>query len=242
MLISPEQVEFERKQIEAAEIEAELIEAEEIQLSTRADADAFTAEYIRRTSPLFQRREELGLQLARRRHERSPSRETQLQFEAAAASCEGAQFTGVEEPRGLPPPSAELRAAFRAAALSLHPDLATSEDERVRRTALMATLNDAYQRRDLQSVLNITALGSHPPEAIQGDGVALALVRTIRKIAQMRARLDAIRAERQAFETGAMWELFCLHTSRRDPPSVIDEVIARIGHDILRLERQIGFT
>jgi len=59
----------------------------------------------------------------------------------------------------------------------LHPDLALTEKERLRRTALMAQINLAYKRGDLHAIERLIKEYGEDPEAIVGEDVASRIVK-----------------------------------------------------------------
>ena len=89
------------------------------------------------------------------------------------------------EAQPTPPPviTPELKHAYRQAAKLMHPDRATTDAERHRRTALMAQVNIAYGRGDRQAIEKLIKEYGQDPEAITGGDVAS-------RIAQLRRRLS----------------------------------------------------
>jgi len=77
----------------------------------------------------------------------------------------------------------------------VHPDLTTDETEKARRHKYMVAANEAYQQGDIDRLKAIIQEWKTSPEAITGDDTGAELIRTIRKIAQVNARLAAIRSE-----------------------------------------------
>jgi chromosome segregation ATPase len=59
----------------------------------------------------------------------------------------------------------------------------------------MAELNKAYEECDEERIRQILDEWRSSPEQVRGDDTAAQLVRVIREAAQVRKRLDAIRAE-----------------------------------------------
>ena len=90
----------------------------------------------------------------------------------------------------------------------VHPDLVTDETDRARRTKLMAALTEAYAAGDAGAIRRIVAGEAARPEAITGGDVASRLVRTIRKIAQIRERLTELDQVAEALESDPLFQLF----------------------------------
>ena len=74
----------------------------------------------------------------------------------------------------------------------MHPDLAPSDAEKERRHKFMASLNEAYEAGDEDLIRQILNEWNSCPEAIAGDGVGAELIRTIRQVAKVQARLQEI--------------------------------------------------
>ena len=96
---------------------------------------------------------------------------------------------------------------YRQAAKELHPDLTTDEEERQRRRKAMADLNRAYEECDEERIRQILAEWRSSPDNIRGDDTAAQLVRTIREIAQVHKRLDAIKTEIEELANGELSRL-----------------------------------
>ena len=77
-------------------------------------------------------------------------------------------------------------------AKSIHPDLATDEDDRARRQHFMAQANQAYEDGNDTSLREILREWESSPETVKGDGIGAELIRVIRTIAQIERRLQAI--------------------------------------------------
>jgi len=124
--------------------------------------------------------------------------EAQAQAEAAEQQAQqSAEEAGVIEKQPPPPPeiTPELKQAFRQAAKLMHPDRATTTVERERRTAVMAQVNVAYAKGDQAAIEKLMLEFGQDPEAIMGDDLSARLVKVIRRIAQLRRRLDEVEQE-----------------------------------------------
>jgi hypothetical protein len=101
----------------------------------------------------------------------------------------------------------DLRQEYHKAVKLMHPDLAISEPERQRRTKLMAALNLAYERGDLKEIERLVAEFGQDPEAIVGEDVGSRIVKTLRRIAQLRRRLGELQMELEAHKKSEAYEL-----------------------------------
>lgn len=92
-------------------------------------------------------------------------------------------------------PSDSLKKLYREVAKKIHPDLATDEKERSRRQNLMAKANQAYEVGDTAKLKAILKEWEASPESIRGQGVAVELIRVIRKIDRVHERLKEIETQ-----------------------------------------------
>jgi DnaJ-class molecular chaperone len=128
----------------------------------------------------------------------SPDDAAQAHAQAAEQQAKAsAKEAGFIEAQPAPPPviTPELKLAFKKAALLMHPDRATTESERLRRTALMAQVNLAYERCDQQAIEKLVKEYGQDPEAITGGDVASRIVKSIRRIAQLRRRMGEVQQQ-----------------------------------------------
>jgi len=135
--------------------------------------------------------------------------------ERAKKSAEEAGLAIIEskpDPEILP----ELKQAYLRAVKLLHPDLALTEKERLRRTALMAQVNLAYKRGDLNAIEKIMKEYGEDPEAIVGEDVASKIVKTIRRIAQLRRRIEEVGRELDMLKKA---DIYLLKQSRSRRPA-----------------------
>ena len=175
----------------------------------------FRAEYLRRFAPLYVELDRLEAEIARRiaHEEATPAAHAKAAAASARAeesqkalgdgqAAEAADETG---PVVVPP---ELKALYRDAAKRIHPDLATDEAEKERRTTLMAALNAAYDAGDSDAIERILDGEASRPEAITGDDIGSRLMRVIRKIAQVRGRFTELVELNAALRTDPLFVLF----------------------------------
>ena len=92
-------------------------------------------------------------------------------------------------------PTDGLKKLYREVAKQIHPDLATDSEEKARRQELMIAANEAYEAGDEERLREILRDWKSSPEAVKGEGIAVELVRVIRKISQCRSRLQVINKE-----------------------------------------------
>jgi curved DNA-binding protein CbpA len=115
----------------------------------------------------------------------------------------------------------------------IHPDLTTDDEERARRTQLMAEVNRAYEEGNEARLEAILREWESSPEAVEGDSTGARLVRTIRKIAQVKDRLQAIQIEIQNLKETDLFELKSkFEAATIDGRDLFNEMAARIDEKI----------
>ncbi len=142
---------------------------------------------------------------------------------------------GEREPEPEPRPviGEDAKRLFRQLARIIHPDLAGDPAERERRTNLMVAANLAYEQGDVAALERLLADWERSPEAVTGGGALAELERTIRRIAQLRERMDAIDEELAELEASAMGWL------RRRTEKAAREGWDLLAHMVKELDRQI---
>jgi hypothetical protein len=123
---------------------------------------------------------------------------------------------------------------FRQLARRIHPDLAGDARERERRTNLMVAANEAYERGDVAALERMLEDWRASPEAVTGSGTAAELERTLRRIAQVEARMRGIDEDLAELEASAMGWL------RRRVEKAAREGWDLLGHMVRELDRQIA--
>jgi hypothetical protein len=183
----------------------------------------FRAEYLRRFAPLYTELDRLEAEIARRLAQEEATPAAHAKAADATARAEESQralddgladVADADDETRPTPPAPELKALYRDAAKRIHPDLATDEAEKERRTMLMASLNAAYDAGDADAIQRILDSESARPEAITGDDIGARLMRTIRRIAQVRGRLSELVALTNALRSDPLFVLF--ESSRAD--------------------------
>jgi hypothetical protein len=199
----------------------------------------FRLSYLARFAPLYADLDRLEAEIARLVAERTPpgapeAGAAKARAEAAEARAHESESAaeGAEEDPGIPcEPSAEIRALYRKVAKAVHPDLAGDDEDRGRRTRLMAAASQAYADGDEAALRRILDGEAARPDAIKGDDIGARLVRVLRQIAQVRARLADLVALRAALEADPMWQLF---DAVRAASERGEDLLERTDHDLRR--------
>ncbi|MEB3309978.1 MAG: molecular chaperone DnaJ [Snowella sp.] len=178
---SPEEEELARKKEELAALESELIQ-KELDLNTfQAEVHSFEREYLQIIGSRYTELERIEAQITEYMEYLESSRDFK--------------------------PSDSLKKLYREVAKKIHPDLATDEEEKIRRQDLMAQVNEAYEQGDEEKLRAILQNWESSPESVKGEGVAMELIRVIRKISQCRSRLVAITQEIDALTETDLYQL-----------------------------------
>lgn len=208
---TPEQVELENKQAHLAALQASLAERE-LELTTlQVNLQAFEREYLRVVGARYAKLDEIEAEIAKYGAFLHPKdaivpKQAVLAWEKAQKTSQRATSAIASSPQNAHP-GESLKQLYREVAKRIHPDLATDEVERLRRQKLMALANQAYENGDKQNLEAILHQWEHSPEFVQGEGIAVELIRAIRKIAQVRQQLNRIEAEIDTLKQSALYLL-----------------------------------
>jgi hypothetical protein len=207
----PEEQELIRLETELSELE-DNVSSVELSLETmKNETIQFQQRYYQTVGRLYAKLDELVAQIATLREEQKPE-DSSLKEHAHAARQRArwsSEEAGLVEESAKPAPAIEpgLKEAYRRAVKLMHPDLAISDHERQRRNKLMAALSLAYEKGDLREIERLVVEFGHDPEAIVGEDVASRIVKTIRRIAQLRRRLVELELELAAYQKTEAFQL-----------------------------------
>jgi hypothetical protein len=193
----PEEEELERKRCELSSLEVSLADRELCLINLRMELSLFEGRYLREIGILYAELDDITARIAERiatdhgteqsvqdahyARERAKESSSAVYGQSAAKT----EFTA----------SRELKSLYREVARRVHPDLASGEQDRQRRESLMADANRAFEQGDADCLRRIIQEYEASPESVEGDGVGAELVRVIRKITLVRARLEQIEKE-----------------------------------------------
>ena len=207
----PEEQELSRLESEQAELEEQVTSAELTLETSKTETAQFQHRYHQTVGRLYAQLDEMDALISRVQAGLAPD-DAAAQALAQAAEQQAkasAEEAGLIEAQPAPPPviTPELKLAFRQAAKLMHPDRATTEPERLRRTALMAKVNLAYERGDQPTIEKLIKEYGQDPEAITGGDVASRLVKAIRRIAQLRRRMGEVQQQMDAMQQTEIFQL-----------------------------------
>jgi len=231
----PEEQELARLLCLQAELEEQVTSAELALETAKTETAQFQHRYYQAVGRLYSQLDELDAQIAKARMDHAPN-DAALKARAKAAEQKAknsAQEAGLIEVQPKPPPviTLDLKQAYRQAVKMMHPDLATTEHERKRRTDLMAQVNLAYERGDQDAIEKLIKEYGQDPEAITGEDVASRIVKTIRRIAQLRRRLGEVQQEMEAQQKT---ELFQLRNTVGDAEAKGEDPLGDLTQQLMR--------
>lgn len=208
----PEEQELNRLETEQAELEDQVASAELTLETLKTEINQIQYRYYQTVGRLYVELDDLEALIARVEANQDPENlEAQQHAEEAEEQAKkSAEEAGVTEKQRPPPPEVtpELKQAFRQAAKLMHPDRATTDEERERRNTIMAKVNVAYAQGDQTTIEKLIVEFGQDPEAISGEDIGARMIKTIRRIAQLRRRLSEAEQEIVEHENTEMYELF----------------------------------
>lgn len=207
----PEEQELARLDAQQKELEEQLASAELALESAVTETERFKQRYYRIVGALYAELDELDARIDNAQLKQAPN-DPKLRANAKASeerAKKSAEEAGLAANQSKPEPeiTPELKQAYRRAVKLLHPDLALTEKERLRRTALTTQINLAFKRGDLNAIERIIKEYGEDPEAIAGEDVASRIIKTIRRIAQLRRRIEEVGRELEALKKADIYLL-----------------------------------
>jgi hypothetical protein len=197
---SPEEIEFEKKQRKLERLKDRLADKEEEMAELRAELEQTEANYTMEVGRFYAEIDEIEAQIAEEELKLVPDdeeikkrvEELRRRAEESAAGLNEANRNCHNKFN----PTPEAKKAYHNLARMIHPDLAIDEAERERRHALMAKLNDAYADGDQNLLNKLVEEYRDSPDLVRGDSIGDRLVRVIRQISQVAARLRELKSEK----------------------------------------------
>lgn len=231
----PEERELARLEREQVELEEQVIQAELALETCKTETAQFQHRYYLTVGCLYAQLDDLDAQIAVLQAQQNPGDSTVQEYARSAEqrAKRSAAEAGLIESQPVPPQAltADIKQAYRRAARLMHPDRATSDAERQRRTELMVQVNRAYESGDQRTIERLIEEYGHDPEAIAGDDIGSRIVKVIRRIAQLRRRLDEARHE---LETLQQSELFQLRQGIEEGEASGDDPLTDLAQQLVR--------
>ncbi len=236
----PQAEALRRRRAELGGLEGELADRE-LELATlSAELGAFEVRYRHAFAARYAFLDDLSAQIAEAGARARPWDATAAAEAARArARADHSAWTHARserEPDRRCRPGERAKRLFRTLARRIHPDLAAEEAEHARRTKLMVTANIAYERGDADTLQRLLDDWENGPDSVVGAGTTAELERVVRKIAQVKARLELVAAELDALEGSFM---AALHRQVTEAEAAGWDLLAGMAEE---LDRQIGLA
>jgi hypothetical protein len=197
-----EEAELARKKVEIERLSQVLAEKERGIEELKLTVLRFQHRYYSKVGRKYVELDELRAQIAelkarKRLHDHELKQEAQRARTQARNSEEDYEEVDIE-PQLYSPRSEQLEDAkklYRQVACIIHPDKATDDKSRHLRTKLMAELNEAYAKRDVNKMSQILDRWQRSSETISGESTTAELIKIIRALSQIKRRISEIEAE-----------------------------------------------
>lgn len=242
---SPETIELEKKRRVLDRLKDRLADREEEMADLRAQLEQFEARYSMDVARLYAEFDEIEAQIAEEEYKLVPDDEEikkkaeELRRRAEESAARAADESEREEFRFNP--TREAKKAYHDLARIIHPDLALDAGEKEKRHILMAELNDAYSAGDQAKLNKLVHDFRNSPDLIKGDTIGDELVRAIRQISQIKARLIALKTERADAERSELFELrLKAETEAAEGRDLLAQMAARTIVHIRKSERRLA--
>jgi len=242
--LTPEEIELHKKRAVLERLKDRLADREEEMTDLRAELDQFEGQYTMEVGRLYADLDDIEAQIAEEEYKLVPDdeeikkkvEELRRLAEESAKRVEDAAAKAAE--KWLP--TAEAKKAYHNLARTIHPDLALDPEEKEKRHALMAQLNEAYSTGDQSKLKKLADDFRDRPDLVKGDTIGDELVRAIRQIAQIKKRLKELINEKHAAELS---ELFVLRkkmqAEKAEGRDMIKQMAARTVVQIRKSERRL---
>jgi len=134
-----------------------------------------------------------------------------------------------------------LKSLYREVAKAIHPDLASDDEQRMRRQELMAVANSAYETGDRSILEDIIREWEQRPDQISGNEIAVELVRVIRQIAKARQDIYSVLGKIDELKSTDIYRFKQqVEESASDGIDLMAEMAATIDLDIARISRRLA--
>lgn len=121
--------------------------------------------------------------------------------------------------------ASELKDLYKQLAKRFHPDLAKTDDERVRRLVIMQHINDAFRERDVEALRQISHQSEFSDPSFERRGIGEKLVWAIREVSRLNDVIAAIRQEIDVVRESKTYLLWKRRAGGEDVVMDIEKVI-----------------
>ena len=243
-VLSPEEIELSKKKKVLDRLKDRLADREEEMTDLQAELEQFEAQYKMEVARFYAELDEIEAQIAEEEVKLVPDdEEIKKRAEELRKRAEESAADAGENGDGCTQkwrPTLEAKKAYHNLARIIHPDLALDKEEKEKRHALMAKLNEAYSAGDQNKLNKLVEDFRDSPDLIRGDSIGDDLVRAIRQIWQVKNRLKELREEKLKAELS---ELFTLRekvrAEMREGRNTLKQMGERTKSYIKKAERRL---
>lgn len=246
-MLTPEDIELNKKQKVLERLKDRLATDEEEMADIRAELEQFETNYKMQVGRLYADLDEIDAQIAEEEVKLNPE-DAEIKQRAEEARAHAAESAAAREAAEEIAenctfkwqPTTQAKKAYHSLAKMIHPDLALNAEERERRHALMAQLNEAYSAGDQNKLNKLVDDFRDSPDLIIGDSIGDELVRAIRQIYQVRNRLKELRVERLTAELSELYMLKeKIRSEQLEGRNLLDQMAERTRSHILKAKRRL---
>ena len=245
--LTPEQQEYELKKSQLSQLETKLVDLELEHLNLAADLRDLEGKYLRIVGTRYAELDRIEAQIAALEAILHPiDEQIRQQAQQARAKAEKtSQATGksveIVQAKERTQPSDDLKKLYREVAKRVHPDLAATDEERERRTSLMAAANRAYEESDEAALRRLLENAINTPEEVIGEGIAFDLIRVIRKISQVQKRIAEIQELIEETKASSTYSLkLRIETEAQQGRDLLEAMRLDVDEQILQARRQLA--
>ena len=208
---APEEIELNKKRRVLERLKDRLADLEEEMADLRARQKQFEAQYTMGVARLYAEFDEIEAEIAEEEVKLIPDdEEIKKKAEAMRRRAEESAARAAEDAKAGDfrfNPTPEAKKAYHNLARIIHPDLALDAREKEKRHVLMAELNAAYSAGDQKKLNKLVEDYRNSPDLVRGATVGDELVRAIRQLFHIKARLNDLYEERFAAELSELYIL-----------------------------------
>lgn len=134
-----------------------------------------------------------------------------------------------------------MKSLYREVAKAIHPDLASDDEQRMRRQELMAMANQAYEEGDRSVLEDILCDWELGPELVSEMDVALELVRVIRQIARVQQNIHAAGQKTEELKATDIYAFkIRVDEAMADGIDLMAELAATVDLNIFKAKRRLA--
>ena len=243
-LKTPEEIELEHKYQQLSQVKAELKSREEEYRAFKSEIRMFEQVYEDMLGVRIQTLEDLEWHLKGLLGESVVGNPTESQKKQSPSYTHFQHTTDLLDDEEVPQnvDNLSLKSLYRGVAKAVHPDLADSESDCLRRQELMALANEAYQTGNRQVLIDLLSEWEQAPTSYGSEmDIALELVRVIRQIAAIQQNLHAvIRQTEELRQTDIYHFKLRVNEALADGIDLLAEMAVALDLDIAKIRRRLS--